>query len=88
MNQQRWEKNVCLLRLKKKEIICLFLDAIKKAETLTRIQNARQRVRNEIQDLTERLRITQENIKRLRKRSSDNHFPTETFTSLTHEIDD
>jgi hypothetical protein len=64
------------------------LDATKKAETLLRIQNARQRVRNEIQDLTERLRITQENIKRLRKRSTDNHFSTETFTPVTNEIDD
>ncbi len=82
------EKECMFIEIKKKEIICLFLDAMKKTETLTRIQNARQRVRNEIQDLTERLRITQENIKRLRKRSSDNHFPTETFTSLTHEIDD
>ncbi len=70
------------------EIICLILDAMKKTETLTHIKNARQRVRNEIQDLTERIRITQENIKRLQKRSIDNNLPTDTFISLTPEIDD
>ncbi len=66
----------------------MIIDAAKKAETLLRIQNARQRVRSEIQDLTERLRITQENIKRIRKRSIDNHIPLGTFTSLTQETDD
>jgi len=66
----------------------MFLDAMKKIETLTRIKNARQRVRNEIDDLTERLRITQENIKRIRQRSIDNNYPSGTFTSLTYEIED
>jgi hypothetical protein len=66
----------------------MFLDATKKIETLTRIKNARQRVRNEIEDLTERLRITQENIKRIRQRSIDNNYPSGTFTSLTYEIED
>jgi len=66
----------------------MFLDAMKKIETLTRIKNARQRVRNEIEDLTERLRITQENIKRIRQRSIDNNYPSGTFTSLTYEIED
>jgi hypothetical protein len=46
---------------------------MKKAETKTRIKTARQRVRSEIQDLTERLRITQENIKRLRQRTLDSN---------------
>lgn len=32
---------------------------------------ARQRVRGEIQELTERLRVTQENIKRIRQRTSE-----------------
>jgi predicted nucleic acid-binding Zn-ribbon protein len=59
---------------------------MKKADTIKRIKNARQRIRNEIQDLNERLRITQENIKRVRQRSIDNNFfPPGTFTSLTHE---
>ncbi|CAF1677913.1 unnamed protein product, partial [Didymodactylos carnosus] len=42
--------------------------AEKKSETLQRLKSARQRVRNEIQELSERLRITQENIKRVRQR--------------------
>jgi hypothetical protein len=66
----------------------MFSDAVKKAETLNRIKTARQRVRNEIQDLTERLRVTQENIKRTRQRSIDHNYPSGTFASLTHEIDD
>jgi hypothetical protein len=66
----------------------MFLDAMKKIETLTCIKNARQRVRNEIDDLSERLRITQENIKRIRQRSIDNNYPSGTFNSLTHEIED
>jgi hypothetical protein len=52
-------------------MIFLGLDALKKADTIARIKSARQRVRTEIQDLTERLRITQENIKRLRQRTTD-----------------
>lgn len=52
-------------------MILRVLDAMKKADTIARIKSARQRVRNEIQDLTERLRITQENIKRLRQRTVD-----------------
>jgi predicted nucleic acid-binding Zn-ribbon protein len=64
------------------------LDTMKKTETLTRIKNARQRVRNEIEDLSERLRITQENIKRIRQRSIDNNYPAGTFTASTYEIDD
>jgi hypothetical protein len=39
-------------------------------------------VRNEIQDLTERLRITQENIKRVRQRSIDIN---PSIHTLTHE---
>jgi len=66
----------------------MFLDAMKKIETLTCIKNARQRVRNEIDDLNERLRITQENIKRIRQRSIDNNYSSGTFNSLTHEIED
>ncbi len=62
-----------------------FLDAIKKADTITRIKNSRQRVRNEIQDLTERLRITQENIKRVRQRIMDTNPSIGTFNTLTHE---
>jgi hypothetical protein len=41
---------------------------MKKTETITRIKTARQRVRHEVEDLTERLRVTQENIKRIRQR--------------------
>ena len=52
-------------------MLCVSIDAKKKSETKTRVKVARQRVRNEIQDLTERLRITQENIKRLRQRTSE-----------------
>ncbi|UJR15251.1 hypothetical protein I4U23_002206 [Adineta vaga] len=59
--------------------------ALKKAETLARIKTARQRVRNEIQDLTERLRITQENIKRIRKGSVDHIYPPGTFLALPNE---
>jgi len=44
-----------------------------------RIKNARQRVRNEIEDLTERLRITQENIKRIRQRYPSNSLTNENF---------
>ena len=42
-------------------------------------------MRSEIQDLTERLRITQENIKRARQRSIDSNSSLGTFNSLTHE---
>ncbi|CAF0903376.1 unnamed protein product [Adineta steineri] len=62
--------------------------AMKQMETIARIRNARQRVRNEIQDLRERFRITQENIKRIRKRSIDNNFPPDAFIALTHENGD
>jgi hypothetical protein len=61
---------------------------MKKADTIIRIKNARQRIRHEIDDLTERLRLTQENIKRIRHRPIDNHLPSNAFTSLTHEIPD
>jgi len=63
----------------------IILDAIKKSDTITRIKNARQRVRNEIQDLTERLRITQENIKRVRQRTIDANPSMGTFNTITHE---
>ncbi|CAF1618856.1 unnamed protein product [Rotaria sp. Silwood1] len=59
--------------------------AAKKFDTITRIKNARQRVRNEIQDLTERLRITQENIKRVRQKSIDNNSSMGTFNISTHD---
>jgi len=63
--------------------------AIKKSDTITRIKNARQRVRNEIQDLTERLRITQENIKRVRQRSMDTNSSMGTFNeNIKREIVD
>ncbi|CAF3052139.1 unnamed protein product, partial [Rotaria sp. Silwood2] len=67
--------------------------AMRKAYTIARIHDVRQRVRNEIQDLTERLRITQENIKRVRQRSIDNNFSSGIFTSSTednikHEVED
>lgn len=61
---------------------------MKKTETLSRVRNARQRIRSEIDDLTERLRITQENIKRIRQRSIDNNYLTGIFTPITHEIED
>ncbi|CAF1004741.1 unnamed protein product [Rotaria sordida] len=66
---------------------------MKKACTIERIKNVHQRVRNEIQDLTERLRITQENIKRVRQRSIDNNYSSGIFTSsiqdnIKHEIED
>jgi YEATS domain-containing protein 4 len=59
--------------------------AIKKSDTIKRIKNARQRVRNEIQDLTERLRVTQENIKRVRQRSIDTNSSIGTFNTSTYE---
>ncbi len=65
--------------------IYLLTDAMKKDETLLRIKNARQRVRNEIEDLTERLRITQENIKRVRHRSIDSNPSSGIFHPSTHE---
>ncbi len=61
---------------------------MKKADTLMRIKNARKRVRSEIEDLSERLRITQENIKRIRQRSIDNNHSSNTITSLTYYIED
>ena len=61
------------------------LDATKKIDTIARIKDARQRVRNEIQDLTERLRITQENIKRLRQRLLDNNSSLGTSSTTAHE---
>jgi hypothetical protein len=63
----------------------MIVDATKKSDTIRRIKRTRQRVRNEIQDLTERLRITQENIKRVRQRSIDHSFPPGTFGALTLE---
>jgi predicted nucleic acid-binding Zn-ribbon protein len=63
----------------------IILDTAKKADTIARIKNARQRVRNEIQDLTDRLRITQENIKRARQRILENNPSIGTFNTLTHE---
>ncbi|CAF3652927.1 unnamed protein product [Adineta steineri] len=59
--------------------------ALKKADTIARIKTARQRVRSEIQDLTERLRITQENIKRIRQRSADHGSSTNLLNTSTHE---
>lgn len=66
----------------------LFVDAKKKAEILFKIRNARQRVRSEIDDLTERLRVTQENIQRLRKRSIENNSLHGTLTSSTQEMEE
>ncbi|CAF3614644.1 unnamed protein product [Rotaria socialis] len=43
--------------------------AKRKIYTVTRIKRARERVRHEIQDLTERLRLTQQSIKHVRQRS-------------------
>ncbi|CAM4741090.1 unnamed protein product [Rotaria magnacalcarata] len=59
--------------------------AIKKHDTIDRVKKARQRVRSEIQDLTERLRITQENIKRVRQRTMDNSSPMGTFSLSIHD---
>lgn len=67
------------------------LDATKKADTIARIKQARQRVRSEIQDLTERLRITQENIKRARQRSMDssmNSLYTSAHENIKRELVD
>lgn len=66
---------------------CSFVDAKKKGETLLRIRNARQRVRSEIEELSERLRLTQENIQRLRQRAIDQNYLPETATSSTNEMD-
>ena len=73
---QEW----CLLFL-----IVHSVDALQKSETLAKIRTARQRVRNEIQELTERLRITQENIKRIRQRSVDQICAPGTFMGLPNE---
>jgi peptidoglycan hydrolase CwlO-like protein len=67
------------------ESIYLFIDLKKKEETLLQIRNARQRVRSEIDDLSERIRVTQENIQRLRKRSIEN---SGTMTSSTQEMEE
>jgi hypothetical protein len=72
-----WESNVTTTNISS--------DALKRAETLSRIQTARQRVRSEILDLNERLRITRENIKRIRKRPVDSIYPVGTFTAVTRE---
>lgn len=42
-------------------------------------------MRNEIQDLTERLRVTQENIKRVRQRSLESNTLGGAFSTSTHE---
>lgn len=63
----------------------LFVDARKKAETLVRIKKGRQRVRTEIHDLTERLRVTQENIQRLRQRTVNTTYPLGAFTAVADE---
>ena len=65
-----------------------FVDAKKKAEALFKIRNARQRVRSEIDDLTERLRVTQENIQRFRKRSIENNYLSGTLTSSTQDLEE
>ena len=62
------------------------LDALQKSEALAKIKTARQRVRNEIQELTERLRVTQENIKRIRQRSIEQICPPGTFIALPNEV--
>ena len=51
-------------------VISIVLDAREKDETLAKIRQARQRIRDEIQEFTERLRITQENLQRLRQSST------------------
>ena len=61
-------------------MLLIVADAVKKADTKARIKSARQRVQSEIQDLTERLRITQENIKRLRQRTIDTNPLINTIT--------
>ena len=66
----------------------LFADARKKAETIVRIKKGRQRVRTEILDLTERLRVTQENIKRLRQRTVDTTYSPGVFTAVADELID
>ncbi|CAF5172004.1 unnamed protein product [Rotaria magnacalcarata] len=43
--------------------------AKRKIYTVARIKRARERVRHEIQDLTDRLRLTQQNIKHVRQQS-------------------
>lgn len=67
----------------------ILLDAIKKVETIQRLKTARQRVRSEIQDLTERLRVTQENIKRVRGHAhSGATLNTSTHENIKREIID
>lgn len=65
-----------------------FVDVTKKTETLLQIRHARRRVRSEIDELTERLRIAQENIQRLRKRSMESNYLHGTLTSSTQEMEE
>jgi len=72
-----------------KLVFLLFLDSEKKADTIANIKSARQRVRSEIQDLTERLRVTQENIKRVRQRSVETNISSvSTHDHIKREIVD
>lgn len=50
----------------------LFLDTRQKIETIEKIRQTRQQIRSEIQQLSERFRITQENLQRLRQISDPN----------------
>lgn len=60
-------------------------DALEKTETRKRIRTARLRIRGEVQQLTERLRIAQGNLKRVRQRPVDNVVAPGTFRAITRE---
>ena len=62
--------NVSLAVVSARFAISIVLDAREKDETLAKIRQARQRIRAEILEFTERLRITQENLHRLRQSST------------------
>lgn len=67
-----WKKNVKrnLLFFLRGEIF-LFEDERKRVETVEQIRATRQRIKNEIFELTERLRTTQENLQRVQQYSND-----------------